>query len=158
MACLAPLLAAGGLLLVDELRFRAASQTALAQRQVPAMTPEAQPLKAQALPLAFGIRPADPLVSQLALTLKACFTSSHGESRALVASADSLRVYRVGDELPGGARLRQVENCSITVWFNGREQRLSLAPAGQRLLRPVHAHEPGPLPPTPSPRLLRKVP
>ncbi|MDH0730837.1 hypothetical protein N5F23_05460 [Pseudomonas sichuanensis] len=157
-AWLVPLLVAGGLLLVGELRYRAAAEPLQRMPVVPAPAPAPQPLSTQALTLAFGIRPADPSASQLALTLKACFTSSQGESRALVASADGQAIYRVGDELPGGARLRQVDNQSITLWFNGSEQRLSLNDGGQSVLRPVASGEANPPSPLPSPRLLREVP
>jgi hypothetical protein len=157
IAWLVPLLGAGGVLLAGELRFRAAAQTP-PPASAPVLAVEPRPLATQALALAFGIREASPLASQLALTLKACFISSQGQSRALVAHADGQGVYRVGDELPGGARLRQIGNQSITLWFNGGEQRLSLAGDGQSLLRPVGSHEPEPPPDTSSPRLLRKVP
>jgi len=152
------LLVTGALLLVGELRYRAAAEPLQQVPVVQAPEPAPQPLAAQALTLAFGIRPADPSASQLALTLKACFTSSQGESRALVASADGQAIYRVGDELPGGARLRQVDKQSVTLWFNGAEQRLSLVADGQSVLRPVAAGEAGPTPSFPSPRLLREVP
>lgn len=158
MAWLVPLLATAGLLLAAELRYRAAGESRQTVPAAAASAPKPQPLAAQALPLAFGIRPVGPLASQLALTLKACFISSQGESRALIASADGQAVYRVGDELPGGARLRQIDNQSITVWFNSGEQRLSLAAGGQPVLRPVASHETGSPSSTPSPRLLREVP
>ncbi|QXH51211.1 protein XcpP [Pseudomonas fakonensis] len=151
------MLLTGGLLLVGELRHRAAAEPMQTMPVVPAQALP-QPLATQALTLALGIRPADPSASQLALTLKACFTSSLGESRALVASADGQAIYRVGDELPGGARLRQVDKQSVTLWFNGAEQRLNLVADGQSVLRPVASGEAGPTPSLPSPRLLREVP
>lgn len=154
---LVPVLATGGLLLVGELRFRSAAQPLLPVPVVQVKAPEPRPLATQALSLAFGIGPVNPVASQLALNLQACFTSSQGDSRALVASADGQGIYRVGDELPGGARLRRIDNRSITLWFNGAEQRLGLADEGQPLLRPVGPYEPGLMPTPSSPRLLRKV-
>lgn len=69
------------------------------------------------------------------ITLQASFVADQGLSRALLADAAGPRVYRVGERLPGGSVLRRVEASHVTLWRNGREERLALQPAAKPLLR-----------------------
>ncbi len=69
------------------------------------------------------------------ITLQASFVAGQGLSRALLAGASGSRIYQVGERLPGGSVLRRVEVSHVTLWRNGREERLALQPATKPLLR-----------------------
>jgi hypothetical protein len=69
------------------------------------------------------------------ITLQASFVADQGLSRALLADAAGPRIYQVGERLPGGSVLRRVEASHVTLWRNGREERLALQPAAKPLLR-----------------------
>ncbi|WP_322365550.1 type II secretion system protein N [Pseudomonas sp. Teo4] len=117
-----------------------------------------KPLATPALAVAFGFQPAGaPMPSQLDITLKACFVSSHGEARALVAGAGGEAVYRVGDRLPEGGVLRRIENRAITLWFNGREQVVALSGSKSTIFQPSDSRVPASSRGTTTSRLLREV-
>jgi len=69
------------------------------------------------------------------MTLQASFVAGQGLSRALLADAAGPRIYQVGERLPGGSVLRRVEASHVTLWRNGREERLALLPEAKPLLR-----------------------
>ncbi|AXA56080.1 type II secretion system protein N [Pseudomonas thivervalensis] len=69
------------------------------------------------------------------ITLQASFVAGQGLSRALLADAAGPRVYQVGERLSGGSVLRRVEVSHVTLWRNGREERLALQPTAKPLLR-----------------------
>ncbi|WP_420234185.1 type II secretion system protein N [Pseudomonas sp. ABY48] len=69
------------------------------------------------------------------ITLQASFVADQGLSRALLADASGSRIYQVGERLPGGSVLRRVEASHVTLWRNGREERLALQHAAKPLLR-----------------------
>ncbi|MCD4528313.1 MULTISPECIES: type II secretion system protein N [Pseudomonas] len=71
------------------------------------------------------------------MTLQASFVADQGLSRALLADAAGPRIYQVGERLPGGSVLRRVEPSHVTLWRNGREERLALQQAAKPLLRQV---------------------
>lgn len=144
----------------QELRYRSTAVAQVSRPAIVAAPPELPaPLNTQALALAFGLRPAgEPELSQLALTLKASFSSNQGQAWALIGSAEGEAVYRVGDRLPGASVLRSVEPQAITVWFDGREQRLMLVPGAERVLVPSEVASSAARPRVSSPRVLREVP
>lgn len=88
------------------------------------------------------------------LELRACFVSSHADSRALLYGNGGERIYRVGDPLPGGSVLRRVESHRVILWRNGREESLSLGPTGSRALKVANAN-PDPQRPPPAPVYLQ---
>ena len=89
--------------------------------------PAPKPLPTATLALAFGFsEPAVGPPSQIELVLKACFVSSAGQARALIASTEGERLFQVGDRLPGGSVLRRIDVGVITLWVNGREEFLTL--------------------------------
>jgi type II secretory pathway component PulC len=69
------------------------------------------------------------------ITLQASFVVGQGLSRALLTDAAGPRIYQVGERLPSGSVLRRVESSHVTLWRNGREERLALQPAAKPLLR-----------------------
>jgi hypothetical protein len=75
------------------------------------------------------------LASAEPLTLQASFIFTNGLSRALLADAQSSRMYQVGERLPGGSVLRRVEANQVVLWNKGREERLTLQPSAARFLR-----------------------
>ncbi|MCB1767020.1 MAG: hypothetical protein KDJ22_13330, partial [Candidatus Competibacteraceae bacterium] len=73
---------------------------------------------------------------------------NQGSALALIADGNSLeRGYRIGDPLPGGARLERIERDQVVVSRNGREELIKL-PKLDDPNRPVVAPEP-PEPPMP---------
>ncbi len=65
----------------------------------------------------------------LALTLQGTFlgTSSTGESWAIISSSDDAQaMYKVGDKIPGGAKLFAVEPFRVILERNGRHESLAL--------------------------------
>ncbi|SFB59636.1 Type IV pilus biogenesis [Pseudomonas sp. NFIX10] len=90
----------------------------------------------QAVATVFGLTPEDAQApSTEPITLQASFVAGQGLSRALLADAAGPRIYQVGERLPGGSVLRRVETSHVTLWRNGREERLALQPAAKPLLR-----------------------
>ena len=127
------------------------------EQVVPASTAQ-KPLATATLALAFGYSgPGGPAASQAELVLKACFVSSLGHARALVASREGESLYRVGDRIPGGGVLRRIDVRSITLWDGERE--LNLVLAGSRANVFVQSGSTATRGPASadSPRLLREV-
>lgn len=152
-------LVVAGLLVLREANYREGSVVLSRQPAMATVAPVAEPFSSTALVLAFGFNTAEAgSASALQLTLKACFTSSQGEARALVSAGDGDVFYQVGDRLPGGAVLRRIDGQSITLWFNGGEQRVSLAGSASPVFRLIDRAVPTVLVPPPSSHLLRKVP
>ncbi|MET3456863.1 type II secretion system protein N [Pseudomonas kilonensis] len=90
----------------------------------------------QAVATVLGLTPAGAQApSAEPITLQASFVADQGLSRALLADAAGPRIYQVGERLPGGSVLRRVEASHVTLWRNGREERLALQPAAKPLLR-----------------------
>jgi len=157
-AWLALSLIAATLLVARELHWRAGAEPVVPAPVVMAAPAERQHLAAQALVLAFGFKPAEQAqASRPGLKLLASFIPSLGEPRALIAAADSTATYRVGDRLPDGSVLRQVQVQSVTVWFNGREQRVQLAASQASVFRPAGSASPAQTTPATSARVLREV-
>ncbi|TFY89897.1 hypothetical protein DYL59_10970 [Pseudomonas kairouanensis] len=71
------------------------------------------------------------------LTLLATVVAGNSESRALLAGPEGERFYRAGERLPGGSLLRRIEPAHVVLWRQGREERLSLYPTGERFLQPA---------------------
>lgn len=69
------------------------------------------------------------------LTLHASFVRGTGLSSALLADGQGSRMYRVGDQLPGGSVLRRVEVNQAVLWNKGREEVLTLQTPPTRFLR-----------------------
>jgi general secretion pathway protein C len=81
--------------------------------------------------------PATPLDLHLA----GVFFIEQGDSRALIAEGSSLeRGYRIGDALPGGARLEQIQRDHVVVSRQGRQEVLNLPKLG------TTARPPSPVP------------
>ncbi|WP_246237671.1 type II secretion system protein N [Pseudomonas akapageensis] len=138
-----PVLIAGSLLAWREKAFRDALvtpvHTALTTDRPASIQ---QPLAGTAITLAFGLSPPGQATQSAEnLKLKACFVSSLGDSRALLADSTTERIYRVGDRLPGGSVLRRIEYQSVVLWRSGREEVLPLVPSGERLFRAVRSDD-----------------
>ncbi|AOE87586.1 type II secretion system protein N [Pseudomonas sp. TCU-HL1] len=88
----------------------------------------------------FGAVPSEPLDASphaVALTLLASLSDDHAVlSRALIESPEGSAFYRLGDRLPGGARLKAVHPDHVLIQLGGREQRLSFPRVPERLLAP----------------------
>jgi general secretion pathway protein C len=87
-------------------------------------------------------------VTPLNLRLVGVFFTERGQgpALALIADGNSLeRGYRIGDALPGGARLERIERDQVIVSRNGREELIKL-PRLDDPNRPVVAPEPPELP------------
>lgn len=98
----------------------------------------AGPSNVQAVASVLGLAPAgahSPSVEPM--TLQASFVAAQGLSRALLAGASGARIYRVGERLPSGSVLRRVEANHVTLWRNGREERLALQQGATPWLRRV---------------------
>lgn len=110
-------------------------------RDVPVLVdPPVAPIRdlpnVQAVATVLGLAPEGAQApSAEAITLQACFVAGEGLSRALLADAAGPRIYQVGERLPGGSVLRRVEINHVTLWRNGREERLALQQAVKPLLR-----------------------
>lgn len=84
-----------------------------------------------------SVIPATPLDLHLA----GVFFIEQGDSRALIAEGSSLeRGYRIGDALPGGARLEQIQRDHVVVSRQGRQEVLNLPKLG------TTARPPSPVP------------
>ncbi|MBC3364025.1 type II secretion system protein N [Pseudomonas sp. SWRI154] len=89
----------------------------------------------QAVATVLGLAPAGAQAPNAEpMTLQASFVAGQGVSRALLADAAGPRLYQVGERLPGGSVLRRVEANHVTLWRNGREERLALQPEAKPLL------------------------
>ncbi|MCP1453815.1 MULTISPECIES: type II secretion system protein N [Pseudomonas] len=110
-------------------------------RDVPVLTnPPVAPVRdlpnVQAVATVLGLAPEGAHApSAEPITLQASFVADQGLSRALLADAAGPRIYQVGERLPGGSVLRRVEASHVTLWRNGREERLALQHAVKPLLR-----------------------
>ncbi|AOE63447.1 hypothetical protein LOY64_02320 [Pseudomonas corrugata] len=92
----------------------------------------------QAVATVLGLTPAGAqALSAEPMTLQASFVVAQGLSRALLADAAGARLYRVGERLPSGSLLRRVEADHVTLWRNGREERLALKQEAKPWLRRV---------------------
>ncbi|EJL03642.1 hypothetical protein PflQ2_5269 [Pseudomonas fluorescens Q2-87] len=138
---LAPLLY-GGFLAEQEWRYR----QALA-RDMPVIA-DAPTVAVRELPNVQAVATVLGLVPESArapsaepITLQASFVVGEGLSRALLADATGSRMYQVGERLPGGSVLRRVEASHVTLWRNGREERLPLKPEAQAMLRRLGTEE-----------------
>jgi general secretion pathway protein C len=91
--------------------------------------------------------PPPPMpVTPLNLRLAGIFFTERGRGLALIADGNSLeRGYRIGDSLPGGARLERIERDQVVVSRNGREELIKL-PKLDDPNRPVVTPEPPVLP------------
>ncbi|HRY18955.1 MAG TPA: type II secretion system protein GspC [Candidatus Competibacteraceae bacterium] len=66
-------------------------------------------------------------VTPLNLRLAGIFFAEHSDGLALIADGNNLeRGYRIGDLLPGGARLERIEREQVIVSRNGREELIKL--------------------------------
>ncbi|WP_460115736.1 type II secretion system protein N [Pseudomonas sp. H2_D02] len=130
------LLSYGALLAGQEWRFRQASV-----RDVPVLVdsmvaPAREPPNVQAVATVLGLVPQGSQVpSSEPITLQASFVADQGLSRALLVHAGGSRIYQLGERLPGGSVLRRVEAGHVTLWRNGREERLALQQPAKPLLR-----------------------
>lgn len=103
------------------------SATAIAP---PEPVPAAEPVAFQGQAIAAVLGLAEQAeVQGGGVVLKATVASHGGQPAALMAHAGTEQWYRVGDALPGGARLRRVEAGRVVLWQDNREQRLGLQPA-----------------------------
>ncbi len=102
-----------------------------------------RPVETPAVP-----KPATPLN----LRLVGIFFMEQGSDRALALIAESNgpeRGYRIGESLPGGARLQRIQRDHVVISRSGREEILKLpklgetaAPAITPMMTPPDAHEP----------------
>jgi type II secretory pathway component PulC len=131
----APLLYAA-FLAGQEWRFRQALDADMPVIADAPVAPVRDSPNAQAVATVLGLAPEGVQApSAEPITLQASFVVGQGLSRALLADAAGSRVYQVGERLPGGSVLRRVESSHVTLWRNGREERLALQPAAKPLLR-----------------------
>ncbi|MBD9464797.1 type II secretion system protein N [Pseudomonas sp. Pdm06] len=134
----------GALLAGQEWRFRQALG-----RDVPVVSdspvaPHRDLPNVQAVATVLGLAPEGAQApSAEPITLQASFVAGQGLSRALLADAAGPRIYQVGERLPGGSVLRRVEASHVTLWRNGREERLALQPAAKPLLRRLSLEDGG---------------
>ncbi|MGF6098979.1 type II secretion system protein N [Pseudomonas sp. 18175] len=132
----------GGVLGWQEWQFRRA-QWATVQTMpapLPTLTPPSA-LNTQAVATVLGLTTQGSVLdSAEPLTLRATVVARDSESRALLAGPDGERFYRAGERLPGGSLLRRIEPAHVVLWRQGREERLSLYPAGPRFLQPADTH------------------
>jgi hypothetical protein len=98
------------------------------------------PLNTAAVATVFGLAAPSALrPSAESLTLQATFAVDSGLSKALISAAQGARLYRVGDDLPGGSVLRRVEAQHVVLWNKGREEALPLAPSASAFLKRLPA-------------------
>lgn len=149
-----PLLALVALIVRETTR---PSSEPVAQGHAAPLLAEQKPLSTAALALAFGYsEPGGPAAKSVDLVLKACFVSSGGHARALVATREGQRLYRVGDRLPSGSVLRRIDARSIALWDGGREQIVALTGSSNIFVQSGSAVVRSAAP-ADSPRLLREV-
>lgn len=87
----------------------------------------------------FGLMPQDSgeSIPEVPLTLLAILQASVAEqSRALIASPEGSRFYRIGETLPGGGVLRQIDASRVLIQRLGSEQTLPLNVPRSNLLTP----------------------
>lgn len=102
--------------------------------------PAPVPLDATAVATLFGLNPKTALLASAeALTLQASFVRRLGLSSALLADAQGVHRYQVGERLPGGSVLRRIETDQVVLWNKGREERLRLQGPATPFLRRVDA-------------------
>ncbi|BBP68427.1 hypothetical protein PHLH6_04310 [Pseudomonas sp. Seg1] len=103
-------------------------------------SPALAPLNTAAVATVFGLAAPTALrPSAESLTLQATFAVDSGLSKALISVAQGARLYRVGDDLPGGSVLRRVEAQHVALWNKGREESLPLAPSASAFLKRLPA-------------------
>lgn len=120
----------------QEWRFRQALELDAPVAADAPSAPARNPANVQAVATVLGLVPEGTHVSSVEpMTLQASFVAGQGLSRALLADAAGPRIYQVGERLPGGSVLRRVEAGHVTLWRNGREERLALLPEAKPLLR-----------------------
>lgn len=86
---------------------------------------------------AVALESLDASPQPVALTLLASLSESRAVvSRALIESPEGSAFYRLGDRLPGGARLKAVHPDHVLIQLGGHERRLSFPRAPERLLAP----------------------
>jgi len=137
LLALVPLLY-GVFLVTQEWRFRQALHRDVPVPAVTPVAPVSELPNVQAVATVLGLTPESAHApSAEAITLQASFVADQGLSRALLADTAGPRIYQVGERLPGGSVLRRVEASHVTLWRNGREERLALQPQAQPLLRQV---------------------
>jgi general secretion pathway protein C len=88
----------------------------------------------------FGVAPQDSSdsIPEVPLRLLASLVESQAEqSRALIASPEDSRFYRIGETLPGGGILRQVGINHVLVQRLGTEQILPMDTSSAALLTPI---------------------
>lgn len=126
----------GVLLAGQEWRFRQGLGRAVPVLADPPVIPVRDLPNVQAVATVLGLAPEGAQApSAESITLQASFVAGEGLSRALLADAAGPRIYQVGERLPGGSVLRRVEASHVTLWRNGREERLSLQQDAKPLLR-----------------------
>ncbi|MCJ8206086.1 type II secretion system protein N [Pseudomonas sp. RGM2987] len=134
----------GAFLAVQEWRFRQALQGDVPVAAAAPIVPVPEPPNVQAVASVLGLMPEGAHApSSEPITLQASFVADQGLSRALLTNAAGSRIYQVGERLPGGNVLRRVEASHVTLWRNGREERVALQQPAQPLLRRL-APEDGP--------------
>ena len=126
----------GAYLAGQEWRFRQAlAHEVPVMADAPVASPRDLP-NVQAVATVLGLAPESAQTpSAEPITLQASFVADQGLSRALLVDAAGPRVYQVGERLPGGSVLRRVEASHVTLWRNGREERLALQATAKPLLR-----------------------
>lgn len=126
----------GVLLAGQEWRFHQELGRAVPVLADPPVVPVRDLPNVQAVATVLGLAPEGAQApSAEPITLQASFVAGEGLSRALLADAAGPRIYLVGERLPGGSVLRRVEASHVTLWRNGREERLSLQQDAKPLLR-----------------------
>lgn len=126
----------GVFLAVQEWRFRQALLRDVPVVAVAPVVPARELPNVQAVASVLGLTPAGAHTpSAEPITLQASFVADQGLSRALLTDAAGPRIYQVGERLPGGSVLRRVEASHVTLWRNGREERVALQQPAQPLLR-----------------------
>ena len=141
----------GVFLVGQEWRFRQALGREVPTVAESPVVPAGRSPNVQAVATVLGLAPAGAhLPSAEPMTLQASFVVAQGLSRALLADAAGARIYQVGERLPSGSVLRRVEADHVTLWRNGREERLALQQQAKPWLRrvglederPATAHSP----------------
>lgn len=131
-------------------RFHHALRTAPAAFAQPAAVVEdpAQPADAVLVALLFGVLPTTPgapaedAAASLSLTLLASLVEPRTEhSRALIAAPGGSAFYRVGEQLPNGAVLRDIATDHVRLLHAGRDFQLGFPHPETRLFvpRPIAA-------------------
>lgn len=129
----------GGFFGWQEWQFRQSLSTTVGSVPMPLATLAPSPaLNTQAVATVLGLTTQGSVLNSAEpLILRATVVAGNSESRALLAGPEGERFYRAGERLPGGSLLRRIEPAHVVLWRQGREERLSLYPAGERFLQPA---------------------